>query len=229
MFNLFIIRHGDPDYENDCLTPQGKKDVMLLAKRLENVPFDEIYASPFGRAQQTAQATAEMKKMPFEILDFLHEFIGKVKYPNGEDDFPWKVNGDFYREHFAEFNGKDFFENRELFDDEFISRMKNTEKGLACFLKKYGFEKTDGGYVNPKDEYPDRNVALFCHGGMGVLLLALLCEIQPMQAWQHFFLNTSAVTEFNFVKSGDLFFPVCTLFGDNTFLSEQKNDFVAEV
>ena len=33
---LLIIRHGDPDYEKDCLTEKGKKEAALLAEYLKD-------------------------------------------------------------------------------------------------------------------------------------------------------------------------------------------------
>ena len=37
---ILIVRHGDPDYENDCLTEQGKIEVELLSERMKNVKAD---------------------------------------------------------------------------------------------------------------------------------------------------------------------------------------------
>ena len=51
---IMIVRHGDPDYENDCLTEQGKIEVELLSERMKNVKADYCYCSPLGRAKQTA-------------------------------------------------------------------------------------------------------------------------------------------------------------------------------
>ena len=33
---LLMIRHGDPDYEHDCLTEKGKREAKLLSQRLVN-------------------------------------------------------------------------------------------------------------------------------------------------------------------------------------------------
>ena len=30
---LYIIRHGNPDYANDCLTPLGKRQAEALSRR----------------------------------------------------------------------------------------------------------------------------------------------------------------------------------------------------
>ena len=32
---LLIIRHGDPDYANDCLTEKGEIEERLLAEKLK--------------------------------------------------------------------------------------------------------------------------------------------------------------------------------------------------
>lgn len=227
MFRILIIRHGDPDYENDCLTSQGEKDVGLLAERLEKENIDEIYSSPFGRAKFTAAPFAEKCGKEVKILDFLHEFIGQVILPGGNTVYPWKIPGDFYSAEFEEFNRNDFYKNEKLFDSEFISRFENTRKSLCSFLGSYGFEKCPGGFKG--NGCYDKTVALFCHNGLGVLLLSLLCGFPPIQTWQSVFINTSSVTEIDFVRNGNIFYPVCTLLGDNSHLAVKNENFVANV
>ena len=50
---LIFIRHGEPDYEKDCLTELGHKQAAAAAQRLLSEGIDEIYSSPQGRAFQT--------------------------------------------------------------------------------------------------------------------------------------------------------------------------------
>ena len=64
---LLIIRHGDPDYKNDTLTPKGWIEADLLSKRLEKINISKIYCSPLGRAKDTAKATLKIKNMDMEI------------------------------------------------------------------------------------------------------------------------------------------------------------------
>ena len=45
---LLIIRHADPDYAVDSLTPAGWREAALLADRLENTAITKIYCSPWG-------------------------------------------------------------------------------------------------------------------------------------------------------------------------------------
>ena len=51
---LLFIRHGDPDYEHDSLTPKGEREAELLADKMEGEQLTHIYISPLGRAQRTA-------------------------------------------------------------------------------------------------------------------------------------------------------------------------------
>ena len=54
---LFYIRHGDPVYDPDSLTPLGARQAEALAKRLARHGLDRIYASSSNRAMLTAMAT----------------------------------------------------------------------------------------------------------------------------------------------------------------------------
>lgn len=43
---LLIVRHGDPDYEHDCLTEKGWREAALLADRLTRTEAKAYYVSP---------------------------------------------------------------------------------------------------------------------------------------------------------------------------------------
>lgn len=51
---LYIIRHGDPHYPTDSLTPRGVLQAEAVGKRLAAAGITKIYSSPMGRAKQTA-------------------------------------------------------------------------------------------------------------------------------------------------------------------------------
>ena len=70
---LFYIRHGDPIYDPDTLTPLGVRQAEALSKRLALFGIDEIYASTSTRAQLTAKPTAELLKKEIHALDFCNE------------------------------------------------------------------------------------------------------------------------------------------------------------
>ena len=60
---LFIIRHGDPDYARDSLTEKGVREAKLLSERMEKENIDYFYCSPLGRAQKTASYTKSPKTL----------------------------------------------------------------------------------------------------------------------------------------------------------------------
>ena len=57
---ILFIRHGQPNYTLDTLTPTGVKQAKALAKffKEKKTKIDYIYTSPLGRAIKTAHYTA---------------------------------------------------------------------------------------------------------------------------------------------------------------------------
>ena len=70
---FYYIRHGDPIYNPNGLTPLGKRQAEALAKRLARHGLDEIYVSTSERAKETALPTCEMLKMEATELDWTNE------------------------------------------------------------------------------------------------------------------------------------------------------------
>ena len=70
---LYIIRHGDPIYAPDSLTPKGHLQAAALAKRLAVHGLDKIFASPLVRAQQTAKPTCELLGLDCQIEEWTSE------------------------------------------------------------------------------------------------------------------------------------------------------------
>ena len=73
IIDIYFIRHGDPNYELDCLTGLGKRQADKTGEYLSNIPFDVIYASSLGRAMETASYTAKRLKLPIIKLDWARE------------------------------------------------------------------------------------------------------------------------------------------------------------
>ena len=70
---LWIVRHGDPDYKNDTLTEKGVVEAKLLAEKLPKYDIKAFYVSPLGRAQKTASYTLEKMNRTAETLPWLRE------------------------------------------------------------------------------------------------------------------------------------------------------------
>ena len=64
---LYLVRHGDPIYDPDSLTPLGHEQAKAVAKRFALYGLDEVYASTSNRAIQTAKPTSELLKKEIGI------------------------------------------------------------------------------------------------------------------------------------------------------------------
>ena len=87
---ILLIRHGDPDYENDTLTPKGWHEAELLADRVEKLDIAAFYVSPLGRARDTASVTLKRMGRTAETLDWLQEFPARMVDPDiGVERVAW--------------------------------------------------------------------------------------------------------------------------------------------
>ena len=65
---FYYIRHGDPIYDPDSLTPLGTRQAEALSKRLALYGLDKIYCSTSNRAFLTAKPTCELLNKEAERL-----------------------------------------------------------------------------------------------------------------------------------------------------------------
>ena len=79
---ILLIRHAEPDYTIDSLTPKGRVEAELLSRRMIRYDIRDFYVSPLGRARDTAACTLDKLNRKAEILPWLHEFMGS--YPDPE-------------------------------------------------------------------------------------------------------------------------------------------------
>ncbi|EHA14964.1 phosphohistidine phosphatase SixA [Halomonas sp. HAL1] len=81
MPDMLIMRHGEagPGYPDHArrLTPRGEREAEKMARWLAErvaageLPMPILYASPYARAQQTAQTLCDALGTPLETLDFI--------------------------------------------------------------------------------------------------------------------------------------------------------------
>ncbi|MBR4224355.1 MAG: histidine phosphatase family protein [Oscillospiraceae bacterium] len=163
---LLFIRHGEPDYGNDCLTETGHIQAQRCAERLKSEGIDLIFSSSMGRARQTAQYTADILGKDIQILDYMHEIVwgheGVRDYHH--DDSPWVItdrmaaeDGDLLDAGWAEgrwFSGNKCVENVRMIAEE-----------TDAFLAELGHVREGRYYRNTTGTDDRRTIALFAHGG----------------------------------------------------------------
>ena len=69
---LIMVRHGEPNYEKDCLTETGRQQAAAAAERLAREGITAVYASPMGRARETAEPACRLLGKTCCIEDWTH-------------------------------------------------------------------------------------------------------------------------------------------------------------
>lgn len=178
---ILIIRHGDPNYETDSLTEQGKIEAELLSDKLCNMGIDAFYVSPLGRARLTAEYTLKKLGKEAEILDWLREFPPKVDKPNELQEICW----DWLPKDWV--NVPEFYDMDKWTDVEAFAKgnvraaYDHVCKGLDELLARHGYERNGKLYkaVNANED----TIALVCHFGLESVLLSHLLNIPTMLLW----------------------------------------------
>ena len=87
---IIFVRHGEPDYSKDSLTPKGWREAELLAERISKWNVTEFYCSPLGRAKDTASCTLKKMKRTAKTLPWMREFSLSCRYPiQNVISIPW--------------------------------------------------------------------------------------------------------------------------------------------
>lgn len=189
---LLIIRHGDPDYSIDSLTPQGYIEAKLLAEKMAKLDVKAFYVSPLGRAQKTAEYTLNKMGRTAEVLDWLEEFPPKVDKPHRAQSVAW----DWRPNDWTAFDAfYDFFKWSHVPVMEKAGVPEAYERVTAEFdklLAKHGYVR-EGRYYRAVDANED-TIVLFCHFGLECVLLSHLLQIPPMLLWHGFCAAPTSVT-----------------------------------
>jgi probable phosphoglycerate mutase len=160
---ILLIRHGDPDYSTDSLTPRGVDEARQLAAALQRVPLDALYVSPLGRALETCAYTAEAKAMQPITLDWLRE-RGIKRGPV----YLWEAPGEMFLGGEWPATQHDWATGAMPEGAEQFARVR---AGFDALLAEYGYRRDGHGYRGPGHR-PGARIALFCHKGVILTLLA---------------------------------------------------------
>lgn len=189
---LMIIRHADPDYSIDSLTPQGHIEAELLSQKMCKVPVTAFYVSPLGRAKDTAAYTLNKINRTAEECDWLREFPPVIDRPDRSHSVAW-----------------DWLPQDWTADERFFSRTEWTknpimEEGNVRAAYEHVITEFDRllaghGYVREGALYRavranEDTLVFFCHFGLECVLLSHLLNISPMLLWHGFCAAPSSVT-----------------------------------
>ena len=191
---LLLIRHAEPDYTVDSLTPKGRVEAELLSRRLVHYPVRDFYVSPLGRARDTAAYTLKKLNRAAETLPWLAEFRGRCPDPEtGRPRLPWDLPPRFWSafpgaHDIREWTGAPLFAGTDV-----PEIWLETTSGVDVLMARYGFRK-DGPVWCCAENTRD-TVVLFCHFGISMAVLAYLTDCSPLVLWHRALTLPSSVTE----------------------------------
>ncbi|MBE5807261.1 MAG: histidine phosphatase family protein [Clostridiales bacterium] len=215
---ILLIRHGEPDYSIDSLTPKGWREAELLADRLCRMDIDGFYLSPLGRAQDTARETLRRLGRKAETLAWLAEFRGQFTDPEtGKRRYAWDLKPQYWTRHEELYDPKRWIENEAYASGDSAGIYRETAEGLDSLLARYGYARD--GVLYRTEANTDRTIALFCHFGVAMNMLAHLTGMAMVPMMHAFLMPPSSVTTLitEEREKGQVFFR-CWGLGDTSHL-----------
>ena len=219
---FFYVRHGDPVYNPDSLTPLGHEQAKALSKRFVTYGLDRIYSSPSVRAQQTAQPTCELLKKEKAICPWADEGLAWQDFSIDASTgihtwcFYDPVVLELFRSPEVRALGEKWYEHPDLVQYHFGKGVARVNAAVDEFFLSLGYrhDRENARYeiVEPNHE----RVALFAHQGFGICFFSSMLDIPYPMFCTHFDMCHSGVTVIEFAEKEGYTVPkVLTLSSDS--------------
>ena len=178
---LLLVRHGEVEaaYQKKFggridmhLSPEGRRQARVLAKYLKGKTIDAIYTSPMKRVQETlAPALKNAVPKPVTVPELCEIDFGD-----------WSGLGWYEVEKRFKFAAHEWLDQIHQFGVPNGEDAKTFRDRIAPCLKKI------------LRAHPGQNVAIFCHGGVIRMILALLLDL-PLPKTNQFDIEYASVTQ----------------------------------
>lgn len=220
---LLFVRHGDPDYKNDCLNEIGRREARALAALGPRIGWGTSFVSPLGRAQETAaivlgravpgahgvEAAAGSTDL-IKTLDWLREFPAVVdpeaaslladayafrKNPDGslKNRVVWDMYPSYYTERPAYSDYEAWRTTPVAEHSDVVAAYDRIIHSFDAFLAERGYVR-DGRHYRVEKESTE-TITFFCHFGITCVLLSHMWNVSPFVPLQSLCMPTSSVTE----------------------------------
>ena len=210
---LYYIRHGEPTYHPDCLTPNGVRQAEAIARRLARFGVDRIYASSSARAQQTARPTAELTRREVVSLDWCHEELAKAEMslPDANGTVRWS----FYIPEIVRMMnsaevralGDRWYEYAGFPPNRFGEGVRRVDSAVDAWLETLGYRHDRENKCFLPIAPTEERVALFAHHGFGMLFFSSVLDIPYPTFATRFDQSFSGLSVIHFYEEGGTVFP----------------------
>lgn len=173
---IILVRHGHPNYEDDCLTPLGRLHAAAAAQRLKDEGIQRIYSSTCGRAMETAQHTADLLGLTVTGMDGFRELNwgsadGEPLLLKGH---PWDT-ADWMAANNQSLLDPDWAKKPPFDRNMVLKSVQRVWQTADEWLLSLGYRR-EGLYYRVENPVYD-TVALFGHGGETAALLSHLFNV----------------------------------------------------
>ena len=192
---IIFVRHGEPDYQHDCLTEQGRIQAAAAAERLRDEGIEEIFSSPLGRAAETAAAAAEVLKLPVKMLDYMRELHwGSIDgTPLPSDGHPWDL-ADILAAEGRDLTDPAWREHPYFRNNIVTAEADHVARMTDGWLQSLGYERYGAYYRSVRPDDRQVTVALFSHGGSSAAAMGHILNLPFPYACGLFHIEFTGIT-----------------------------------
>lgn len=208
---LLFIRHAEPDYTIDSLTPKGEREAKLLARIAPQLNLGDCYVSPLGRAQKTASYSLAATGKTAKTQDWLREFdaradlnlhpelidvFGDIQYGKDGKILPrcvWDIMPSYFTEHLEYYDNAGWRGSEIAGKSDACEQYDYVTAEFDKLLAQYGYVREGRHYLVEKES--TQTLTFFCHFGISCALISHLWNVSPFLLWQNLCMLPSSVTE----------------------------------
>lgn len=208
---IIFVRHGHPNYKDDCLTELGHPQAEAAAERLKDEKIDRIFSSSCGRAVETAEHIAARHNLEVTQFDFMREIRWGIK---DTEDFvhPWTL-ADSWVEKGKDIMNPDWQNDPEYKGVTLASDYNKLSQEFDKWLEDLGLVR-EGKYYRVTKESND-TVMMVSHAGASSVALSHIFNIPFLYTCRTIRCDYTAITIVNFGgKEGELTAPRFVLVND---------------
>ena len=190
---LYIVRHADPDYENDTITATGAAEAERLGLRTASLGLTHLYTSPFQRTRQTARYLADASGLEPEVLEWTHELNELIC----DTEYGRLASWDIPPAHYLTPERMRSRSSIHLADDmpmygESLAALERIGTASDAFFRGFGYRREGSRYV--VESHSEAQAAVVCHLGFGMTWIAHLLGLPLDRVWSGFWFPPASIT-----------------------------------
>lgn len=212
---IHFVRHGHPDYKNDCLTELGKKQAEVMAEKMRTYGVEQIFSSTKGRALDTAAALAKRVDLPVVPCEFMSEIIWASinEEPILANGHPWEL-ANILAANGIPLTERDWMQKEPWSKSRIVEHVKRVTGGFDELMSELGYQR-EGEFYRVTGENTNKTIAIFGHAGSSTAAISHLMNIPLPQVCGFLSMDYTSITSFSLSNTkGKLIYPKLTVVND---------------